>query len=51
MDYLVNIINETRNRESITLGISPRRSIALFKACQVYALIKSESREERAVFH
>lgn len=39
MDYLVNIVNETRNKESITLGISPRGSIALFKASQVYAAI------------
>lgn len=39
MDYLVNIVNETRNKESIALGISPRGSIALFKASQVYAAI------------
>lgn len=37
MDYLVNIVSETRNRNDITLGASPRGSIALFKASQAYA--------------
>jgi len=39
MDYLVNIVNATRNREDIVLGVSPRGAIALFKACQAYAAI------------
>lgn len=39
MDYLVNIVNETRNRNEIELGVSPRGSIALFKASQAYAAI------------
>lgn len=39
MDYLVNIVNETRNKDNIGLGVSPRGSIALFKACQAYAAI------------
>ncbi|NLK42848.1 MAG: MoxR family ATPase [Tissierellia bacterium] len=39
MDYLVNIVNETRNKDNIQLGVSPRGSIALFKACQAYAAI------------
>lgn len=38
MNYLLDIINATRNSESILLGVSPRGSIALFKASQVYAL-------------
>lgn len=39
MDYLVNIVNETRNKDTIQLGVSPRGSIALFKASQAYAAI------------
>lgn len=38
MDYLLDIINMTRTSESFLLGVSPRGSIALFKASQVYAL-------------
>ena len=37
MDYLVNIVGETRNKTNIELGVSPRGSIALFKASRVYA--------------
>lgn len=39
MDYLVKIVDETRNKDNISLGVSPRGSIALFKACQAYAAI------------
>lgn len=39
MDYLINIVNETRNKDNIELGVSPRGSIALFKASQAYAAI------------
>lgn len=39
MDYLVNIVNKTRNDESLELGVSPRGSIVLFKAAQAYAAI------------
>ncbi|MGI6359076.1 MAG: AAA family ATPase [Bacillota bacterium] len=39
MDYLVEIVSQTRNKASIQLGVSPRGTIALFKACQTYAAI------------
>lgn len=39
MDYLVDVTNATRNKENIELGVSPRGSIALFKASQAYAAI------------
>lgn len=39
MDYLVSIVNETRNKKEIELGVSPRGSIALFKASGAYAAI------------
>lgn len=39
MEYLINIVNETRGKTDIELGVSPRGSIALFKSCQSYAAI------------
>ncbi|NMB07744.1 MAG: MoxR family ATPase [Tissierellia bacterium] len=39
MDYLVEIVRETRNKKEIALGVSPRGSIAVFKASQAYAAI------------
>lgn len=39
LDYLVDIIKATRNSKVIELGVSPRGSIALFKASRVYAAI------------
>ncbi len=39
MGYLVDIVRETRNKSSIQLGVSPRGTIALFRACQAYAAI------------
>lgn len=39
MDYLVDVVNSTRNKDNIELGVSPRGSIALFKSSQAYAAI------------
>lgn len=39
MDYLINIIESTRKNPNIQLGVSPRGTLALFKACQAYAAI------------
>ncbi len=38
LNYLLDIVEYTRNSDTILLGVSPRGSIALFKASQVYAL-------------
>ncbi|MDP4146479.1 MAG: MoxR family ATPase [Bacillota bacterium] len=38
-EYMLNIIEETRKHDSISLGVSPRGSLALLKSCQVYAAI------------
>ncbi|WP_047984611.1 AAA family ATPase [Ornithinibacillus californiensis] len=38
--YIVNLVRETRNHDSIFLGVSPRGSIALMKAAKAYAYIK-----------
>lgn len=37
--YIVGIVNATRNDRNITLGISPRGSIALYKASKAFAYI------------
>lgn len=38
--YIINIVTATRNNEFITLGASPRGSIALFKAAKAFAFIE-----------
>lgn len=38
-DYIVSIVNATRNSTEIALGASPRASICLYKAAQAIALI------------
>ena len=39
MKYLLNIITATRNSEKFQLGVSPRGTIALYKASKVYAAV------------
>lgn len=39
LEYLLSIVEATRNHSGIQLGVSPRGTLALFKACQVYAAI------------
>ncbi|MBO8171680.1 MAG: MoxR family ATPase [Bacillaceae bacterium] len=38
--YIVTISHETRNHPAVEIGVSPRGSITLFRACQAYALIE-----------
>ncbi len=38
-DYIIRIVSETRNNQSIRLGVSPRGSLALMRAAQAYAAI------------
>ncbi|MBR0141769.1 MAG: MoxR family ATPase [Ruminococcus sp.] len=38
-NYIVGIVNSTRNDRNVTLGISPRGSIALYKASKAFAFI------------
>lgn len=40
VDYLLNIVAQTRENEAIELGISPRGTLALFRAAQAKALIE-----------
>ncbi len=38
-EYIVGIANATRNSENISLGVSPRGAITLFKSAKAYAFI------------
>ncbi|MDT8718530.1 MoxR family ATPase [Clostridium sp. 19966] len=37
MEYMIKIVQATTNSDNILLGVSPRGSLALLKACQIYA--------------
>lgn len=39
LTYILRIVQATRTDDAILLGVSPRGSLALMKACQVYAAI------------
>ena len=41
--YLLSLTKATREDQRIAAGISPRGSIALYKACQAYAAVKGRS--------
>ncbi len=40
VDYLLNIVAQTRGNDSLELGISPRGTLALFRSAQAFALIE-----------
>jgi MoxR-like ATPase len=40
VDYMLAIVDKTRNYDSLALGVSPRGSQALFRAVQALALIE-----------
>lgn len=39
IDYLLNIVAQTRGNDQLELGISPRGTLALFRSAQAFALI------------
>lgn len=43
ISYIVDCAENTRQHSSVALGVSPRGSLALMKACQAYAFIKGRS--------
>lgn len=43
LEYIVKIIEATRKHPNAHLGVSPRGSLALLKAVQVYALLKGRT--------
>lgn len=40
VSYIVRIAQKTRNHKDISLGVSPRGTIALFRASQAYAVVQ-----------
>jgi MoxR-like ATPase len=43
MEYIITIIHKTRNHKEITMGVSPRGSLALLRSAQAYTAIKGLS--------
>ncbi len=43
LDYLLQIVDLTRNAEALELGISPRGTLALFRSAQALALIEGRN--------
>lgn len=41
--YIISCVTETRNNPYVHLGVSPRGSLALMKACQAYAMMKGRT--------
>jgi MoxR-like ATPase len=39
VDYMLAIVDKTRNHESLSLGVSPRGAQAIYKATQAFALV------------
>ena len=40
IDYLMEIVRRTRETAAFTLGVSPRGSVALFRAARAYAMTR-----------
>src|SRR6185503_11337229 len=40
VDYMLAVVEKTRNHESLALGVSPRGSQALYRAVQALALVE-----------
>src|SRR3989440_10171561 len=43
VDYMIQIVNRTRQHPEIELGISPRGTAALFRAAQAFAMLDGRS--------
>jgi MoxR-like ATPase len=43
MRYIISIVEKTREFNGVALGISPRGSISLMRACKAYALLSGRS--------
>lgn len=42
-EYILKIVQGTLKHDSVVLGVSPRGSLAILKACQVYAALKGRN--------
>jgi len=40
LDYLLAVVDATRRGEAVELGVSPRGSVSLYRACQALALVE-----------
>jgi MoxR-like ATPase len=49
VDYLLEIVKQTRENEAVELGISPRGSLALFRSAQALALIEGRDFVSRTI--
>jgi MoxR-like ATPase len=43
VDYMIQLVNRTRNHPDIELGVSPRGTVALFRATQALAMVEGRS--------
>lgn len=43
VDYMIQIVNRTRNHPDIELGVSPRGTVALFRSLQAFALVEGRT--------
>lgn len=43
MEYMISLVNQTREHDAIALGVSPRGTLALLRASQAYAAIQGLS--------
>jgi MoxR-like ATPase len=43
VDYMLAIVEKTRNHEALALGVSPRGAQALYRACQALALFEGRT--------
>lgn len=43
LSYLLSLVKTTRNDSRLSAGVSPRGSVAFYKACQAYAAVKGRS--------
>jgi MoxR-like ATPase len=43
VDYMISLVNQTRQHPEIELGVSPRGTVALFRATQARAMIEGRS--------
>ena len=42
-DYILNLVQATREDQAVRLGVSPRGSLALYKTCQAWAAMEGRS--------
>src|SRR2546427_8545044 len=46
--YLLAIVRATRKHPAVTLGVSPRGTLALYRACEAYAAMQGRDYVQRS---